>query len=178
MRPESIYAAGKITKERNRFGIFPSSTDKFVLNQEEPYTYYGYEFIYTGAFTIGCDHGCSHKKFETFNDSTRGSGTHGAASSTCVETDLPPSFIQDRCFNGIARADMVFVWIDSEDCYGTLVEIGYAKALGKPIAIYHSYKVNPKGELWFAFEGSIVNRSSSVREAVEHFHSAILNGIY
>lgn len=37
------------------------------------------------------------------------------------------------CLEGIQRSDLLFVWADAESIYGTLVEIGYAVALGKPV---------------------------------------------
>ena len=37
----------------------------------------------------------------------------------------------ENCLRAIRNADLIFAWIDSWDCYGTLFELGYAKALGK-----------------------------------------------
>jgi nucleoside 2-deoxyribosyltransferase len=51
---------------------------------------------------------------------------------------------------GMKECDVVFAWIESKDCYGTLVEIGYANALGKPVFI--ACKDEPDSELWFAFK--------------------------
>jgi very-short-patch-repair endonuclease/nucleoside 2-deoxyribosyltransferase len=39
------------------------------------------------------------------------------------------------CLEAIASADLVFAWIDSPECYGTIYELGYAQALGKRIAV-------------------------------------------
>ena len=49
----------------------------------------------------------------------------------------------------IRDSDLVFAWITSQDCYGTLVELGYAAALGCKIAV-----AVPKylDDLWFATE--------------------------
>lgn len=44
--------------------------------------------------------------------------------------------VTELCLNAIKRADLIFAWIESPDCYGTLMELGYAKALGKQIACY------------------------------------------
>ncbi len=52
------------------------------------------------------------------------------------------------CFDAIARADVVFAWIDSADCYGTLVEIGHAHAIGRQVWIASP---RPIHDLWFAF---------------------------
>lgn len=44
--------------------------------------------------------------------------------------------ISTACFQAINQCDLFFAWIESTDCYGTLVEIGYAKALGKTVGVY------------------------------------------
>jgi hypothetical protein len=44
--------------------------------------------------------------------------------------DLPTMII-----GAIEWADLVFVWLDSLDCYGTLVEIGLARSQDKIIVI-------------------------------------------
>lgn len=52
--------------------------------------------------------------------------------------------IANRCRSAIGNADLVFAWIDSEDCHGTLVELGYAYALRKDIFIaYDSAQFKP-----------------------------------
>jgi nucleoside 2-deoxyribosyltransferase len=38
----------------------------------------------------------------------------------------------------IQRADLVFAWIDSPDCYGTILEIGYARAMNKVVVVAFS----------------------------------------
>ncbi len=43
--------------------------------------------------------------------------------------------VHDRCLSQIEKSDIVFAWINKMDCYGTLAEIGYAKAKGKTIWI-------------------------------------------
>ena len=49
----------------------------------------------------------------------------------------------------IISAQMLFAWIDSQDCFGTLVEIGYAKGLGKVVVVAFSEDIDA-AELWFA----------------------------
>lgn len=59
--------------------------------------------------------------------------------------------VAQKCLDQIANSDKVFAWIYSQDCYGTLVEIGYAKALGKPIFI--GVKRNSvSDDLWFSLQ--------------------------
>ncbi len=69
------------------------------------------------------------------------------------------------CLEALSRADLLFVWLDSLDAFGTLVEIGFARAHGIPIIIgqpsrysdHYFYRSSgyedgePEGgELWFA----------------------------
>ena len=56
--------------------------------------------------------------------------------------------VQSLCFQAIARADVLFAYIDCIDCYGTIAEIGYAKALGKIIWIAGSRRYD---DLWFVY---------------------------
>lgn len=67
------------------------------------------------------------------------------------------------CLNAIRRADLVFAWVDTLNCFGTLFELGYAKALRKPLAVYFRYgdfwsgdpsptdMNNPFYDLWFPY---------------------------
>lgn len=59
--------------------------------------------------------------------------------------------VLSRSQGGIIAADMLFAWIDREDCYGTLAEIGYAAGLAEGPEIVVA---GPKrfGELWFIYD--------------------------
>lgn len=87
---------------------------------------------------------------------------HGA------DTPIIRASVVERCLQAIASADLVFAWIDDLACYGTLFELGYAKALGKRLAVrfaqgnfYRSTPErlteaedepsNPYDELWFTY---------------------------
>lgn len=54
-----------------------------------------------------------------FEDTGHGCIEHGRVSNDCIEQ--------------IRNSDVIFVWLDAKDAHGTFVEIGYAKALNKPI---------------------------------------------
>ena len=56
--------------------------------------------------------------------------------------------VQMWCFSAIQQADLVFAWIDGIDCYGTIAEIGYAKALGKVIWIAGPRRYD---DMWFVY---------------------------
>lgn len=51
------------------------------------------------------------------------------------DTPYMREIVVQRCLHAIDSADLVFAWIDTLDCYGTLFELGYARALGKRLAV-------------------------------------------
>jgi len=63
--------------------------------------------------------------------------------------------IPERCKKAIAASDVLFAWIDSIDCYGTIAEIGYAAGLGKHVWIAGRYRFR---DLWFVYSlASLLN---------------------
>lgn len=52
-------------------------------------------------------------------------------------------------FEAISKSDLVFAWIDSTDCYGTLFEIGLAFGLGKTV-VFASPPCFDSDELWLS----------------------------
>ena len=147
-----VYLAGKITKNGWRSEIFAGyrSYDPQVQESDEVDG-----FVATGAFFVGCDHGCFH------GDNSHGVAAYGwrgrdSESYTC-EMDLveSPENTVAICRNAIDRSDVIFAWIDSVEVYGTLVEIGYAIGKGIPVYLFYSTD-NPKSkDMWFA--GKIAN---------------------
>lgn len=72
--------------------------------------------------------------------------------------------IHSACLYGIRNCDRVFAWIDSTDCYGTLVEIGYARGLGKEVEIAFSRRLEKHWEdLWFVDAMRNVDRLPDTR---------------
>jgi hypothetical protein len=89
--------------------------------------------------------------------------------STGGKPDLPPAFsawsslwdeipppdkarrekVCALCLQALRRADLVFAWIDSPTAYGTLVELGFAHALGRTI-----WLAGPTAfeDLWFGYQ--------------------------
>jgi len=55
--------------------------------------------------------------------------------------------IANAVSKAIRESDLLFAWIDSHDCYGTLLEIGYAKGLGKTIVAVFSDEIDTS-QLW------------------------------
>ena len=157
----SVYLAGKIEKNGWREKLFDArsvGTEGYTLYGLSNHTEVGYSgrIEITGPFFISCDHGCYH-----------GEGKHGvgAVKHEIEKHGGDPHYDQDDCGgcmgeyftrddvfeiskNQIKRADIVFAYIDSPDCYGTLAEIGYAYALRKDIVIVFSND-ELKEKMWF-----------------------------
>lgn len=87
----------------------------------------------------------------------------------------------DSCLRGVRSCDVFFAFFETADAHGTLIEMGYAKALNKPIFSGFNYTLgNPwTGEpyhgsgcfsLWFAKEiSSEICQADSMRGLVNAF---------
>ena len=142
-----IYLAGKIRKHcwRHRLvsGLREHSWNDGVLPQVD--------FAYVGPFFVGCDHGCFHNK-----------NAHGAVAirgvNTCpgrdvhAEFDCPHLEVASLCLGAVTRADLLFCYIDSKGCFGTLVEVGYALAHDVPVVIAFAPGIASviDNDFWFA----------------------------
>ena len=97
-------------------------------------------FTLVGPFFVGCDHGCSH-----------GLGMHAVAScNDGMELDVQETRarVLKANFARIKSADLVFVHIDETDCFGTLVEIGYARGVGVPVHLHFGDKISAEDTTW------------------------------
>ncbi len=147
-RPPKVYLAGKVGHNCWRRDIAPAIRD--CLDYDDPYGWaealcrIGGRMMNTnGPFFRSCDHGCGH-----------GPATHGQGEAPCFE-GLPAgsSDTYRECMTAITNCNIFFAWIDSHDCYGTLIEAGYARALGKPVLVGFSRD---------AFNSSLVNIRSDI----------------
>ena len=143
--PPTVYMAGKMGA-RNWRNWRPSSLPDVSVHEEiEVFRIFdtnGRDFFYSGPFgDIMSNHSFLH-------------GLDSAA--WCYEEE-----VIKRSFDGIKSSDCVLVLIDQTDVFGTLVEIGYAKAWGKKIfvAVVSSEEEVPYGEwfkefheMWFAIK--------------------------
>ncbi len=66
--------------------------------------------------------------------------------------ELDKHHVPARCFEWIRQSDGMFVWLAEQDAHGTLIEAGFAKAIGKPlfIAIDTSNGRDVRSNVWFA----------------------------
>lgn len=164
---QTFYLAGKITSWDDwRFGIihpdlvdnFPQDTTRnWTVQQnviENKHHYAGPFFSYTG-------HGC----IATAPDE------HGLWAKTLCRHDPAgedhAANVVRNCLAAIQRASILFAWIDSHDCYGTIVEIGYALASNKPVWI-----AGPRyfRDMWFCYktaERVAINPFPSAKEAFD-----------
>jgi len=171
---KAIYLAGKITRTEWRSEIvdgidnanctmdYSPKYREFVDPVEWPVLPSAIfkEFDYTGPYyTVDNQHGLIDEGF------------HGWLPMECHTARHGLSFVADLSWRAIARADMVFAWIDSLDAHGTYAEVGMARALGKWVMIGSPQYIP---ELWFIYalaHGATLQFSTPVealRSAVEH----------
>jgi very-short-patch-repair endonuclease len=183
----SIYLAGKIgpTDWRHELlgwelrGAWEYDYDAEQMTPKWPVIKNGVldTFDYVGPYFVSDDHGCGH------GPSTHGCGNDGAL--RCYSDEVLPKRpeVRDLCLAAIDAADIVFAWLDDPTAYGTLVEIGYAKARGKKIVIAapeppetfedmggHGFELldSPINDLWFAFScAGYTLTTETPREAIE-----------
>ena len=142
--PACFYAIGKIQKNgwRADFNVsMPSTWEEYLAASPYPSRF---GFDYCGPFFVACDHGCSHRN-------------QSHATAACgFEFHAAQVFAQSE--RQIQQAGFVLVWagIDGDaldTAYGSLVELGIAHALHKPILLAH----HPDADLrpfWFSVEAA------------------------
>ncbi len=167
---ERVYLAGKISKNGWRHKLFPGLRANDSASPEPSESRWqpvlvrdGFE--YCGPYFISCDHGCMH-----------GEGSHGVAAAQLYETAghadaCVPSqpHIINMCKEWMQASSIVFCWMDSPTAYGTLVELGWAAMLGKPVAIFFkNYRL--EHAMWFATNlAEFCGHQETVEEAWEMF---------
>jgi very-short-patch-repair endonuclease len=141
---ESIYMAGKISRNDWR-GSYVREVSDWENLSSWPITRNALCGLdYTGPyFATNGGHGITHGR------STHGNGLGRFWHEHDPETSGQRAKVKDLCLRAIQKADLFFAWIDTEDCYGTIAEIGYAKGIGKPV--WMAGPGNLPADLWFAF---------------------------
>lgn len=136
-----VYLAGKIRKNCWRHalvaGLREHHWDMGALPQPT--------FTYVGPYFVSCDHGCAHQPTQ-----------HGAENSCVLDDSVPRQEVVQLCFRALQNSDLVFCYLDSRDCYGTLVEIGYAIAMKKIVVVALSENLGrfTSNEHWFGCTGA------------------------
>jgi hypothetical protein len=112
----------------------------------------------SGPFFIACDHGCYH------GHETHGVGAydpndcmyeHGITPELCEGAGVPKNMVPKLCMEQIDMSNFVFAYIDSDTCYGTLLEIGYAIGNKIPVAVMFSNRKLCK-DMWFIAESASI----------------------
>lgn len=138
--PLKIYLAGKIYPHCWRHDIVAGLEGHDDWTPIEKaiggvHTYVGPFFTYQGHGIDFAHHG-------------RAVGADAEASDGhMVEHDQQVAVVQ-KCLTAISTADIVASWIDCHDCYGTIVELGYAKALGKKVFVTGPREFR---DMWFLY---------------------------
>jgi len=136
-----IYLAGKVSKNCWRHGIVSGLRGHHwnagILPQA------GFDYI--GPFFVGCDHGCNH-----------GPNTHGNGESCSSERDQSRTKVFQLCCDAVGKANIVFCYIESGDCPGTIFELGVAFKLSIPIFIAFGPEVSNQqiNDFWFPCESA------------------------
>lgn len=155
-----VYLAGKIAPTDWRHTIFTNlrSVDAYrygdeapawpsVRNLGSPDAEYRDGFHYAGPYFLACDHSCAH------GDNNHGLG---ADDGGCIPSTPRQERVVAWCLKWLRESDVVFCWLDAEDAYGTIAELGYAHALGRPIFLaWPSDRLPPPSwwtDTWFVRE--------------------------
>lgn len=162
--PYFVYLAGKIKQNGwresivgYRCGGLYGDTDINIVRYKVKYND---NTIITGPWFFACDHGCYH-----------GENSHGVGiqcPNGCYgENTLNEDQVYDICTKQINNSNVIFAYIDDNTCYGSLWEIGYAKAKGKHIVIVFS---NEKlmSDMWFICQGAdtvtVIDENTSLKD--------------
>jgi hypothetical protein len=158
---ETIYVAGKMENDDWRyafFDVYDAPEGRSYQLGWHPITIEGESswpvrskgtvcgLTYTGPFFVDVygGHGYGYMDGDAHGSNISDSGRY--EDEEALEEKRKE--VQQWCFRAIQQADLVFAWIDGIDCYGTLAEIGYAKAMGKVIWIASPRRYE---DIWFIY---------------------------
>lgn len=144
---KKVYFAGKIGRNDWRHTLVPlrGESKEIILIKEK--------VIYTGPFFLSCDHGCFHGE----HSHGKGIGKDVQCYGQEDERSNKKSDVFTICKNQILKSSHIFTYIDSDDIYGTIFEIGFAYSFGKNIFIaIKTDGTNKKfiNDIWFMCQGA------------------------
>jgi hypothetical protein len=162
--PLTIYLAGKISKNDWRHDVVPclsSAQDGDGVGDYAHWEYTDWTVVptvnpdvgYRGPYFTGCDHGCGHTTLGAAHGVCGDDGCWGA--EPCSRQR-----VMQLCLAAIEHADIFFAWLapdgPMDDCtaYGTLAELGYAKARGCRVI---TSAPSLDTDLWFVHHMADVN---------------------
>lgn len=167
MKEMKVYLCGPIAKNCWRHKIVPrlsqiSDWGDAISSIVLPTIDYG--LLCNGPWFVSTNYGPTHDP-----------GRHGAVSTTKLHQVLDE---QQEIFNvnleRIRCADAVFAYIDRAEAYGSMVEIGFAHALGKPIFIAFPLHSPWREDMWFPVAAGIaaepIGSSNSTPMEIEGYN--------
>jgi len=132
-----LYLAGKIDRNDWRHRVVPelrrheACLDPINTN----------DFVYVGPFFKSCDHGCFHTE-----------GSHGLLSQNQKLRKIAQLQVWKACHEAVKNCDIFILYINHHEAFGSLVEVGWAQALEKPIVVIYApgiaYPYN--NDFWFS----------------------------
>ena len=159
-----FYFAGKISSENNwRKSIIPDLSE--VEKDHELPSSYRNKYLKNAIRKRHSYVGPFFSKMEHCED------VHGYLAAACAHNgNTAKEEVLDNSLTQIGRCKVLFAWIDSTDCYGTLAEIGYARALGKQICTAFSNELSDEeiADFWFVREMGLETYAPSAAEAFEN----------
>lgn len=142
---------------------WPRAENRHVLGSHE----------YVGPYRTDLRGSWDWKHYGEFHGS-KVAGQHGASSG--AEDGL----IVEECRQAIARSDLVFAYINRPDCFGTLVELGYAKALGIFTALAIEVGAEwDESDYWFVAHlvDAVIGAGKPIEVGEEPRPTGIINGV-
>lgn len=104
-------------------------------------------YRYCGPFFENCDHGCAH-----------GPGSHGVLGEPglgCEEIQRTTQHrVWQRNMKALEAASAVFAFIETDDAFGSLVELGVAQAMRTPCWVLFAPGADPDA-MWYAAQGAV-----------------------
>jgi hypothetical protein len=145
-RKPAIYLAGKIAPGDFRHTLVPGLRGHRHLQGPLDCGH----FKYVGPFFECCSHRCAHGPASHGVLGVPGAGCSGFERSTRLR-------VWQRNAQALRQADAVFAYIESNDAFGSLVEIGSAQAVGTVTWVLFAPGV-AANEMWYAAQGAVYLR--------------------
>ena len=133
MKPR-VYLAGKIDKNDWRHCLVPGLREQ--LWKDGPIDLAGFKYV--GPFFVSCDHGCNHQP-----------SSHGATGGYAFdESTFTRADVIKNNMAALRDADLIFAYITTPDCFGTLVELGWSLHARKRVVIAYAPGM-PVDDFWY-----------------------------
>lgn len=147
-----VYIAGKISSRDFRQHLVPKL--KWHRHEDGPLDCGTFEYV--GPFFEACDHRCAH--------GPASHGVIGVPGYGCETfTRVPRSWVWQRNLRALRAATALFAYIESNDAFGTLVEIGWAQERGTYIRTLFGPGVDAS-EMWYAGMGGRRGRRAPISD--------------